>query len=201
TSSFTDPSGAIFTANVAGVNTMHEGAELELMFRPVKEIILHGMLSVGDWYYTNNAGPANVYNSTQAVVSTIPLAYLKDIKVGDAAQTTSSLGLDVNVTPEFKIGADALYYGNYYSRFNFASVTKAGSTPYIIPSWTTINLNAVLKFKLAGFDASLLANVMNVMNTKYIADSFDANASGLPANVSVYYGLGRTFTTGLKVKF
>jgi len=201
TSSFNDPSGAIFTANVAGVNTMHEGAELELMFRPVKEIILHGMLSVGDWYYTNNAGPANVYNSSQAVVSTIPLAYLKGIKVGDAAQTTASLGLDLNVTPELRIGADGLYYGNYYSRFNFANVTKAGSTPYIIPNWTTINLNAAFKFKMAGFDATFLANVMNLMNTKYIADSFDASASGLPANVSVYYGLGRTFTTGLKVRF
>ncbi|HEY4325881.1 MAG TPA: TonB-dependent receptor [Mucilaginibacter sp.] len=201
TGNFTDPTGNIFTANVSGVNSLHQGAELELMYRPIKEVNLHGMLSLGDWYYTNNAGPASVYNSSQQVVSTIPVAYLKGMKKGDAPQTQGALGLDLDVLPQFRFGADAYYYGNYYSRFNFASVTAPGRTPYIIPSWTMFNLNAVFKFKIAGLDGSLIANVFNLMNTKYISDSFDASALGDPTLVSVYYGLGRTFTTGVKIKF
>jgi outer membrane receptor protein involved in Fe transport len=171
------------------------------MFRPIKEINLHGMLSLGDWYYTNNAGPASVYNSSQQVVSTIPLAYLKGMKIGDAAQTQAALGIDIDLSSQFRIGGDAYYYGNYYSRFNFASVTSAGRVPYIIPDWTAINLNAVFKFKIAGLDASLIANVFNLMDTKYISDSFDSSALGAASGVSIYYGLGRTFTTGLKIKF
>jgi iron complex outermembrane receptor protein len=54
---------------------------------------------------------------------------------------------------------------------------------------------------MAGFDASLIATVDNLLNTKYISDAEDTYAQGLASNVNVYYGLGRVFTTGLKVKF
>ena len=105
------------------------------------------------------------------------------------------------MSPQFRVGGDYFYYGNYYSKFTFTNVTAPGQVPYQIPNWSMFNLNADFKFKLGGFDASLIANVMNLMNTKYISDAFDGNATGLAQNVSVYYGLGRTFTTGLKVRF
>jgi len=180
---------------------MHEGAELELNFKPVRAVTLHGMLSVGDWYYTKDAGPASVFNSSQVVVATIPVAYLKGIKIGDAAQTTAALGADIDATSELRLGANATYYGNYYSNFNFANVTTPGRMPYKLPGWTMLNLNGSFKFKLAGLDASLIGNVFNVANIKYISDAFDASALGVASGVNVYYGLGRTFTTSLKVKF
>jgi len=201
TSNFTDATGNIFTANVGGVNSMHEGAEVELYYKPIREITLHGSLSLGDWYYTNNAGPASLFNSSQQLVSTIPVAYLKGLKVADAPQTQGNLGIDLDLSPQIRIGANGFYNGNYYSRFNVTGVTAPGQTPYVIPNFTYFNLNGQFKFKLAGLDAALIANVMNLMNTKYISDSFDANATGDPSKVTVYYGLARTFTTGLKIKF
>jgi iron complex outermembrane receptor protein len=200
TSSFTDNSGNIFTGNVSGANSLYQGAELELKARPVKFITLTGMVSIQDNHYTNNPGPATVYDNSNAVVGTISKAYLQNIKIGDAAQTTAALGVDIDFSPQLRFGAD-YYTGNYYSRFSFANITTPGLTPYKIPDFSVVNLNGSFKFKLAGLDAALIANVMNLMNTKYIADSFDAAASGDPSKVSVYYGLGRTFTTGLKIKF
>jgi len=201
TSNFTDNAGNIFTGNISGVNSLYQGAELELKAKPVKFITLNASVSLQDNYYTNNPGPANIYNSSQAIVKTIPVSYIKNIKIGDAAQATGYLGVDIDFSSQLRLGADYLYQGNYSSRFLFANITTAGLAPFKIPDFSVVNLNGSFKFKLAGLDAALIANVMNLMNTKYISDSLDASATGQAGNVSVYYGLGRTFTTGLKIKF
>jgi len=201
TANFTDANGNIFTGNVAGTNSLYQGGELELKAKPVRFITLTGMLSVADWHYTNNPGPATLFDNNQVAVKTIPQALLKGMKIGDAAQTTAHLGLDLDLTSQIRIGGDYFYYTNYYSRFNFANITTAGLQGYKLPDYSNVNLNASFKFKMAGLDASLNANVMNLLNSKYITDAFDASASGLAQNVSVYYGLLRTFTTGIKVKF
>ena len=191
----------LYSSNVTGVTEMHQGAELELRAKPIRAVTLIGMLSLGDWYYTKNAGPANVYNSQQTLIATVPQVDLQGIKVGDAAQTTAALGIDIDVLPALRVGATSFFYGNYYSNFTAADVTTPGLEPYKIPDYTILNLNAIFKFKISGLDAQLIGNVFNLMNTKYISDALDAAASGQAQNVSVYYGLGRTFTTGLKIKF
>jgi iron complex outermembrane receptor protein len=73
--------------------------------------------------------------------------------------------------------------------------------PYKLPNYSIWNLNGVFRFKIAGLDAVIIGNVNNLLNTKYIADSYDANLTGNANNVLVYYGLGRTFVTSLKIKF
>ena len=204
--SFTNPytdntTNQIYNVNVTGVNEMHQGAELELSYQPIKAIILHGMFSYGDWYYTKNAGPATVYNDQHQALNTVKEVLIKGIKVGDAAQTTAAFGLDIKVLPDLKLGTNYYFYGNYYSSFNFANITSPGVQPYKVPNYSLWDLNATFKFKIAGLDASLNGNVNNLLNTKYISDGYDASATGDPTKLSVYYGLLRTFTTGIKVKF
>jgi len=191
----------LYSVNIPGVSELHQGAELELRYKPIKDITLGGMFSYGDWHYTSDAGPATVYNSQQQVVATVNKVYLKGMKVGDAGQTTAAFNVDVNVLPELKIGANYNYVANYYSNFVFSNITKPYLTPYQLPNYSVWDLNAVFKFKIAGLDASLIGNVNNLLNTKFISDAFDSSATGQAANVNVYYGLGRTFTTGLKIKF
>jgi outer membrane cobalamin receptor len=201
-SSFTDnATNQIYSVNISGVSEMHQGAELELVYKPIKAITLGGMVSYGNWYYTKNAGPASVFNSQQQLITTVKQVYLKGIKVGDAAQTTAAFSFDVDVLPQLKLGTNYNLYGNYYSSFNFANITSSGAHPYKLPEYSTWDVNAKFKFKLAGLDASLIGTVNNLLNTKYISDAYDANGSGIASNLSVYYGLVRTFTTGLKVKF
>lgn len=198
-----------YSVNVTGVDELHQGIELELKFRPDRAITIGGMASIGDWYFTQNAGPASVYNNQNKPVGTIDQVLLKGLKVGDAAQTTAALFLDVNVLPELKLGANYNFFGNYTSSYDFTTLTPqtlknhniTAFTPYVLPNYSLFELNAVFKFKIAGLNASFIATVNNLFDTKYISDSFDQNALGKPENLSVYYGLGRTFTTGLKVKF
>jgi len=94
------------------------------------------------------------------------------------------------------------FYGNYSSFFNFANITKPDLTPWVVPNYAHYNINAVYKFKFAGLDGSLLINVYNLFDTAYISDSYDTSASGSPTGLTgVYYGFGRTYTTGVKLKF
>jgi len=201
TAYFDQATNQLYTVNVAGVDELHQGLELEMKLKPIKEITLNGMLSYGDWHYTNDAGPSTVYNSQQQAVKTVNKVYLKDIKVGDAAQTTAALGADIDVLPDLTIGGNYFYYGNYYSDFNFANAGQPNMHPYKLPNYSIWNLNGVFRFKIAGLNAVLIGNVNNLLNTKYIADSYDANLTGNAASTLVYYGLGRTFVTSLKIKF
>ena len=103
--------------------------------------------------------------------------------------------------PDVKVGITYNYYGDYTSYVPFQNITSPGLHPYMVPNYSLWNLNAVFKFKMAGFNSELIGNVQNLLNTKYIADSEDYNGAGQASGVDVYYGLGRVFTTGLKVKF
>jgi outer membrane receptor for Fe3+-dicitrate len=201
-STFPDPATqALYTANISGVGELHQGAEVEIKYRPAKEVVIGGSVSLGDFHYTNNAGPVVVFNSQQKAIDTVKTVYLKGEKVGDVAQTTMAAFADIYVVPQLKIGVIVNFYGNYTSYVPFQNYTSPNLTPYIVPNFATWDLNGVFKFKMAGFNAELLATVNNLLNTKYIADSEDYNGKGLASGVDVYYGLGRVFTTGLKVKF
>jgi iron complex outermembrane receptor protein len=124
------------------------------------------------------------------------------MKLGDAAQTTAGASADFFVLPQIKLGVIYNYYGNYTAFVPFANITSANLHPYQITDYSTWALNAVWKFKMAGFDASLIATVNNLLNTKYISDAEETGTTiGQASDASVYYGLGRVFTTGLRVKF
>ena len=212
-----DATGNIYSINLSGINEMHQGGELELKFKPVDLITLNGSVSIGDWYYTKNTGPTTVTNDSHAVVGTYQSLYIKGIKVGDQPQTQTRLGVDLNLLPDFQLSGDWFYNANYTSNFYFNSVNTPGLSPWKIPNFNLINLNAVFKFKFAGFNSELVGNVYNLFNTKYISDSIDGSAGGIntagtslnspvppkgtPQGVNVYYGYGRTFGTSLKIKF
>jgi len=198
---FDSASNQLYSANVTGVDELHQGIEAALTWRPIKEILLRGMLSLGDYYYTNNPGPTTVINSQQQVIATINQIDLKNEKIGDAPQTTASLNMEVTVMPQVKVGAIYNFFGDYTSNVPFQQYTSANLHPYMVPNYSLWSLNGVWRFKMAGLDASLIGTVTNLLNTKYISDATDDNATGLASNASVYYGLGRLFTTGLKVKF
>ncbi|EHQ25420.1 TonB-dependent receptor [Mucilaginibacter paludis] len=195
-------SNALYSASVSGVNEMHQGVEIEVKSKPVKGVYLNAMLSVGDWYYTKNAGPAVVYNDQQQAVSSLAEVQIKGLKVGDASQTTASVNLQVDVVPELKIGATYNYNGNYTSTFLFTNATKPDLHPYKVPSYSLVGMNAVFRFKFAGLDGSLIGTVTNLFNTVYLSDAFDSTLTGsVGSPTTVYYGIYRTFTTGVKIKF
>jgi iron complex outermembrane recepter protein len=212
--------GSIPTYNISGLNELHQGIELDMKYRPVKDVTLSGMLSVNDFHYTDDTGPAQITSDKPGSTPTnVPALLLKGLKIGEfgsastSAQTTAALGLDVNIMPKVKVGANYNYYVRYYASFDPTKVTSTAhfdTNPYVnyqVPNFSTMDLNVVYRFKFAGLDASFIGNVYNLLNTAYLADAYELNPTINQDYVTrtnalgVWYGTGRTFTTTFKIKF
>jgi len=198
--------GALATVNVSGVNSMYEGVEAELTYRPVQQLLLGGMVTVEDNYYTANAGPASVINADGSAGPTQAKVFLKNEKIGDTPQDMMQAFAEVKVVPQLKIGISCNYYWNYTSYVPFTEYINQNQHPYTVPNYALWKMNAAYKFKMNGFDAELVGTVNNLLNSKVITDAEDYTGTGAllvngQSNISVDYMLARTFTTTLKIRF
>lgn len=199
--------GSISSANLTGLNELHQGIEIDMKYRPVNGVQIKGQVSVGDWHYISDAGPVQIISDVpNAAPVNIAKIFIKDQKVGDAAQNTASLGIDVNILTKIKLGAGYDYYNNYNAYFDPAKIVTEGYKPWNVPSYGILDMNIVYRFKISGLDASFIGNVYNVLDTEYISDAYDSSpyAFGTPTPTSrmgVFYGTPRTFYTTLKIKF
>ena len=198
----TNTNGDRLFGNFLGVNALHKGFELDFAYKPIPLLDIKGMVSVGDWKWTNNV-IVQIFDEDQNPVGNPTAAFMKGVKVGDAPQTTMALDVSYEILSNFKVGIDYNYFANFYSDFNPTTLSQENLKPWKVPDYSLLGVNAVIKMDIGGFKASLFANVNNLFNTEYISDGY-ANFVGSVSdakNTQVFYGIGRTWTTGLKVNF
>jgi len=204
-------------ANIQGVDALHQGVELDFVAKPVKDLELTGMVSIGDWKWLNNTS-GYLYNQQNQptdisgnVVEMLGPTHakidvnLKNIHVGNSAQSTAAVGFNYQILKGFRIGLDGNYFGRNYSYYNVSSIASgtASSTfsqPWMIPDAVTVDLNASYRFRMGNFDATLIGNVDNLLDSHYITDAIDGS-DHTSKTAAVYYGFGRTWFTTLKIKF
>ncbi|MEA3504247.1 MAG: TonB-dependent receptor, partial [Bacteroidota bacterium] len=192
--------GDVF-ANLTGLDAIHQGIELEARYHPTPKLNVNGMISVGDWTWSDNV-IADIYDQDQVRQGTATV-YAKDLHVGDAAQTTASLSVDYKIFKGFKLGGTINHFSDLYASFDVENRTSSdveGIESWKLPSYEVVDAYARYNFKLGGFDATLVGNVDNLLDVEYIADGVDGvnhDATTSP----VYYGYGRTWSIGLKLKF
>ncbi|WNJ16594.1 TonB-dependent receptor [Pontibacter sp. G13] len=203
---FQQPNGENFVANLQGVDALHQGVEIDFVANPINNLTIRGMASLGDWTWTSNLSDQPIFNEDQVQVGTINLL-IDGLKVGDAAQTRFSIGGDWEVFPGLKVGTDFFYNDNLYADFDafgFEGVSEDEvAQPWQIPAHYFQNLNASYRFPIGKLEGSIFGNVNNMWDTEYIAEA-DNNPSLRGANSDsyrVYYGVGRTWSLGFKVRF
>ncbi|MFB6341577.1 carboxypeptidase-like regulatory domain-containing protein [Saccharicrinis sp. FJH62] len=190
----TNPDERLFY-NIEGINARHEGIELDFNAKPTEKVEINGMISVGDWIWANNVDSVKIFKD-QTLVYTIPKMYLNGIHVADAAQTTAALGVNVEVLSGLKVGVDMNYAARLFANFNLNARTMPedeGVDVEKVPAYMLFDLNAFYDFKIGNLNASLHGNMNNALNTTYIADAYEGQG--------YYFGFGRTFSFGLKVRF
>ena len=204
--SFEQADGEYYTANLLGVDATHRGVELDFELKPIKNLTVTGMFSIGDWRWKNDLEGQTVTNDNQEVVGEVDL-YIKDVPVGDAAQTTAAFGVNYKVLKSVKIGVDYRYYDRLFAKFDpiaggyDAPLADGGNvTPWQLPIYHLLDANIKYSFKLGDFDASLYANVDNILDIEYIADAEDGSGHNWET-ANVWYGLGRTWSLSFKIKF
>jgi iron complex outermembrane receptor protein len=212
--------GSIEYGNVNGINELHQGIEIDAKLRPVKAVTISGMLSVGDYKYTSNSGSGLINSDNPLVAAKVidPLP-LKGMIIGDFggtaasnAQTTAALGLDVDVLPGVKVGANYRYYTRFFASYDMSTLGTPtfAATPYApikLPSYGVVDMNLVYRFKIAGLNATFIGNVNNLLNAMYLSEAIDRTPSNTDSyatqlsKLGVNYGAGIIYTTTLKINF
>ncbi|NDV64396.1 TonB-dependent receptor [Bacteroides sp. 224] len=217
----TDAQGSPYL-NMSGVDALHQGVELELVYKPMPKMELTGMFSFGDWkwksnatgYWYNRSGQAIDKNGNATTPGSPDHAFvtlnMKDVKVGNSAQTTAALGISYEVLEGLRIGLSGNFYGRNYSDYDITGATKFESgeftieQPWRIPSAFVYDGHLSYKFKVGNLNATWTANCNNLLNEKYITDAKDngAKTGGHGwQDATVFYGFGRTWSTSLKIRF
>ncbi|WP_178990853.1 TonB-dependent receptor [Winogradskyella schleiferi] len=187
-------------ANILGVNAIHQGIEIDFVYKATDKLDLTGMVSLGDWRWEENVTDVNILDEEQEVVATVDL-FIEDVPVGDAAQTTFALGTNYKFSPETRFTIDYNYFARLYSDFDPSDRgTEGAPDPWEVPDYGVFDTAFSHSFPFGNFEATLIARMNNVFNTKYISDSLDGADSNAETAL-VYYGFGRTFSVGATIKF
>ncbi len=187
--------------NISGLNQLHQGIEVEGEYKPSKKLTVRAMLSVGDWVYQDDVHAVTYDEETREQTGEFT-AYLKDVHVGNSAQLSGSASIDYEVLPKLTVSVDYNYYGNHYADFDATqrtNITTSGDS-WEMPEAGIVDASFRYKFQIAGLDATLNTNVYNLFDTEYISKAKDG-VSHTASEALVYYGFGRTWSTGLKIKF
>jgi outer membrane receptor protein involved in Fe transport len=204
---FSNSQGQDGTAQFKDIDVNHKGLEIEAKWRPSSNLKINGMVSIGDWRYTKDF-EARLFDDNQASIGTATL-YLKDAKVGDAAQFTSYFEIDYRLSNKFNVDfgyrfADNLYADYSITDSDFTSPDNDGAVK--LPSYGLADLG--MSF-YASDKWSLRANINNLFNTTYIAESnSNIHASsgsqtwkGIDVRNYVWFGFGTTWNLSLKYRF
>jgi len=211
-----------YFANVLGINEIHQGVELDFVVKAINKLRINGMLSVGDWFYNKDVTASFVDDETREVIKEGQLL-IKDVKVGDAAQITASLGADFDVTKWLSVDANYRYADNLYSSYDPAASVDNRREALKLPSYGLLDAGASFRWKINQTQTfKFRVNVNNILDETYIAESRTSisptdrvssapNAqtyqeagriyNGLADGNQVYFGFGRTWNASVTFTF
>ena len=194
------------TAQFKDIDVLHNGIEFEGKYRLSNSTRINGMLSIGDWRYTKDF-TSTLFDANQQEIGTGTL-YLKDAKVGDAAQFTANVGLDQRLGKKLSVDVDYRFVDGLYADYSivdavFTQPDNAGAVK--LPSYGLVD--AGLTGRFGKFTTRV--NINNLFDTVYISESetnIHADASsttwnGIDVRNSVWFGFGRTWNASLKYNF
>ncbi|WP_306351460.1 TonB-dependent receptor [Flavobacterium sp. '19STA2R22 D10 B1'] len=211
------------------LNEVHTGVELEMTAKVTDDLKLIGMFSMGNWKYNGNAIVNTYDQGNNPIGATNGLLYLDDVKVGDAAQMTASIGATYKIVEGFTVDANYRFNDKLYAAISpadFKNQNNKGSLE--LPNYGLMDAGAGYKLLLGKDKLQSLnfrLNVNNVLNTLYISESrtnihaddavtvnnpngpgptyVSSNRlyRGLADNNQVYFGFGRTWNFSVGYNF
>ncbi len=183
----------LFT-NIAQV---HQGLELDATYKPDNRWMLRGYATVGNWVYDGST-PVRINNDdTNTLVETRNID-LKDVKVGQAPQTSAGLGANFIAVPEkLSVSLDWNYYTDLYGFVDvedvaFASLNDETYQSEKLNSFSLFDLGASYNLDLGEQRFVITGNMYNVLDHEYISQK---------DNYGYFYGNGTTWNFSVKYRF
>ncbi|WP_242117387.1 TonB-dependent receptor [Aestuariivivens sediminicola] len=199
----------LITANINGLEALHQGIELDFEYRPFSSLTVTGMLSLGDWTWNNNVTDVQFFDVNRQPVlnpdgspQTTDI-YLKGIPIGRSAQTTSALGVRWNISDKTSLSYDYNYYDRYFADFDLQgrdTPETLDTKPWEVPSFFLSDIILTHGFEFGSFDASITARIYNLFDEEFINRADDGSQSNA-ATALVFFGQGRTFSISTRINF
>lgn len=213
----TSIAGDPYTYDLSGLNTILMGVEFDCNWKPIKQLQVEALMSIGNWKY-NSAGRVYLYDANYVLDDSIDYS-AKGVHLGDAAQTQFGGSVRYEPIEGLYIRARYTYFANYYASFDPIILIplynssgnlvgdRRDNDSWKLPSYGLIDLFAGYEYRdlIVGekdkqIKVSFNFGITNLLDTKYISDAqnggqFDVNSS------LVYMGLGRRWVAGIRFSF
>ncbi len=211
--------------NQSGIGQTHRGAEFDFRAYPRRGLSLNGFFSYGHWKYDKNVQsqtfdadlkPVKLVDKQDEVISD-NILYLKGKKAPNAAQLSLGMGLDYNIFKGLHALANWRYYGKLYADYSpsdFLGADHRDKAQIELPDYNLLDAALYYDFHLEGGKSLRLQfNVDNVWDASYFSKMSDNNPvgttdkeavttyKGIDVSNRVYWGLGRTWSAGLSLRF
>ena len=199
-------------ARLYGINEIHKGIELESTgnFGKLK---LYGTVSVGDWRYKGNVTAPFVDENNNPLNATKTL-YLDNVKVGDAAQFTSRLGIKYYILENLSVNINQFYADNLYARFDVTKFSDPDKKNQALklPAYSLVDAGINYNVKVKDYGKLYFGfHVDNIFDKIYISESatnyFPGEKNnrltwkGINTKNRVFFGWGRTWKMSVKFRF
>lgn len=202
--------------NVPGIDVLYKGIEFEGFYKPIKQIEVEGVVSIGDWRY-NSASVIYLYDNNFVLQKELDFD-ARGVKIGNAAQTQLSGGVRIIPFNGFYIKPKYVYFMDNYANFNASDLIlqdpdnkgyrrdDRGRQSWKMPSYGLMDLSLGYEIPINKIKINLYCTINNLLNTRYINDAQNngayQGAYGFnAASASVFFGVGRTYSWGTKLTF
>lgn len=183
---FVDPQSGNRQA-LNGLAAEHKGVEIDGRFDLIPGVELTGMFSAGDWMWTKDARA--VFTNDQGTEIEFARVYVKGLRVGNSAQTTSFLGAHVRRFRDVYFGFRFNYFANLYEGFDPAERITGYRQVRKLPDYHMLDIYGGYYFPVNSFRSRIGFNVHNLLNDEFIRRSDELfgvqEAYGFPINFNV----------------
>lgn len=200
-----DASGERVPTSVNGIGARHAGIEIDCNWSISKQLKIDGVFSYGDWIWNSKGiqtkldGTANEFDPT-------------GVHVGDAAQTQIGGSVRYQFKKGSYISSRTTFFGRNYANFNPEDLVGANARreSWRSPDFAVTDLHFGYLIKRKGeATINLRGSILNLFNTKYIADAKNNDTLGNvvgttnfdASSATVFFGLGRHWVVSMEVDF
>ncbi|MFT5618103.1 MAG: iron complex outermembrane receptor protein, partial [Arenicella sp.] len=163
--SFPDEQGNQISFAITGQGAVHQGFELEGSVNVLPNLEIKGMLSLGDWFWSNNVNSIVATEINGATMLDTVSVFAQDLPIGDVAQTTVFIGAHYKLKGGY-IGARFNFFDDLYESFDPEEIdTEIKRNSLVpLPSYQMVDIYAGYFFKIGENDAKISANVHNLLD-------------------------------------
>ena len=193
-----------FSYNINGLDALHRGIEIDFIYKILPNLDFEGLVSLGDWKTITSSKDStlvNIIDNDNVIVTSFYFG-ADNVHVGDAAQVQLGTSLRYEIIKNLYVKLRFTYFDKNYANFDPLALTgkNINRESWKMPSYGLLDLNFGYDITYEKINFTLTGGIMNIANTIYISDAQNgANFNG--ATSTVFVGMGRRFSLGLKVGF